>query len=280
MWRIQKKLIRTCSLLCCWPTLAMQKPPVIFDVTALVKQDIGGKTRFLSENFLGSYHFGISEIALEWALINTFGVPLFKEHSARLKFFEFLSKIPVVERYPKTKFEGDILPPIVAAWALGKRNTEETMRTAHDYVDAHNYPDSVKKFYHALIYTTFDPNVMEHTCTVDVKAEKLLDSLRTLGYKTYLIGHSDLASRKRLGEKYASRMSKFDKIIFSHETAFTPETTFDDNFWLHQLGLVDPSDKLPNYIFVDDWIAGNVTGDAPPHYTSTSSALKKILAEK
>ena len=283
MWLLQKKLIGLCLSVFCWSMVAMQKcvqqkPPVIFDVTALIKQDINARKRVLAAQLYKRYIWGISELRLEGALIRTFGEPLFRERSARLKFFEFLNKVPVVEHYPDTTFEGDVLPPIMAMWALGKLSAEKAMQQVRAFIDAQNYSEDDKAFYRALVYTSFDPEVMESTCYVDEKAVGVVDEFRKHGCPTYLVGHCDLASYDSLRRKGTEFLAKFNRVAFSHQCAVMPEK-FDDSFWLHELGLADGSERSPEYLYVDDWMAPGVKGDVPPHYASTSSAVKRILAQ-
>lgn len=255
--------------------ISSTRMPIIFDATALIKQNVGSWWRkdsrarscVMAER-LGGW------IALIPKVFKAFGIPPVQERTGRLKFFAFLNPIPVPVACPQVIFEGDQLPPIMAAWALGMISNEETTHIVNDYIDAQHYSADAKEFYHALVYVTFDPAVMEQTTYLDMDALEIVEKFKTREHPLYLIGHCDRGSYARLHKKWEHLMGTFNRILFSHQIPdITPETQLDDTFWLHHLGISDQQD----YVVVDDWKGPGVRGDAPPHYASNSRELAKML---
>ena len=162
----------------------------------------------------------------------------------------------------------------MTAWTLGKINTNQAQKLADQYIDAQQCSESNKQFYHAMIYTTFDPTVVRNSRVINNKAEKILNSCCQNGNKKYLVGHGDPTLKTWLEYEHADLVKKFDKILFSFQIQVTPNTVFDDPWWLKQLGL----STAPNsYVFVSDLTSNGKKTDEPPHYTSTSKKLITLL---
>jgi hypothetical protein len=250
-----------------------QRMPVIFDVTALVKQNVSSwRSDCHARSSYVIKNLGI--LTLLSGMFEAFGFKGLQERPGRLKFFEFLNQIPISENYPTIFFEGDKLPPIMAGWALGKIGSIQAKNIAAAYIDTQDLSDNIKKFYHTLIYVTFEPDIMEQTIYIDPDALEIVEKFKTCAYPLYLIGHCDRESYGRLYTRWAHLMDKFDRILFSHQIeGITSETIFDDAFWLHHLDISDQQD----YVVVDDWTGPGKRGDEPPHYASTSRELAKML---
>jgi len=278
-----KNKVRVVGIItCCLVCAHAQKPPVIFEVSTLVKQDTDARKKILLTKLQEAYHRkNYSTLALWHTIRDVFDVPFFcNEREVRLEFYKFLEKIKLPEKYPTITFEGDPLPPIISALNLNKLTAKEAIRMADEYVDIQDYSERDKNFYHALIYVTFDPEVSKETRSINNKTQKLLDFCRTCGNPAYLVGHCDLVVCIWLKEHCADLLSKFDKVLFSNQAIKLPQTHFDDGWWLTQLKLADIANASSSYFYINDWVAGGVKGDAPPHYASTSKTLRKMLLEK
>lgn len=260
---------------------AMQKPDaVIFDAEAIVKQDIGAKTKELARLLYGSYVWGISEIKLECDLWNAFGVPLFQERSARIKFFDFLRGVVLPEHLhsardlPVTSFEGDRMPPIMSAWVLDKLPVIKLVETVTAHINALDVLPDVKKFYHALVRTTFDTEIMGRTCRLHKKTLEVLDQCRLHSIPTYAVGHCAPELCGLLQQKAPGLLEKFNKVLFSYQCAdmVTSETKFDEEFWCKQLEQ-SYAETLHSCVYVD-----NIESDNPPHYKTNSSALMSLVS--
>jgi len=226
-------------------TIAMQRTARVFDAEELVKQDIGEKTKELARLLYGWYVPGISEIKLECALWNAFDVLLFHEHSARIKFFDFLrevkspdksAKLFIAQEMPVVHFEGDALPPIMCAWVLGKLSAEQVIGTVNGHIDCLGGPSDVKDFYRALVRVTFDSKIMSKTCRLHKKKIEAVDRYRAAGAPTYLVGHCAPELRTVLNQKAPGLLEKFDKVLFSSDcVGVNSETQFNADFWYSQL---------------------------------------------
>lgn len=256
----------------------VSQPIVIFTVNSLVKQNTDARKKVLLRELQQAHqrkNFGT--MALWHTIRDSFEVPFFcNERSVRDAFFKFLGEIKIEQTCPPVIFEGIALPPIMAAWNVGKLDANAAIKLADEFIQARDCSDDNKKFYRAMIHITFDPEVSKTTRLINQKTQKLLDMCRNNGHKTYLVGHGDAALDEWLKEKCADVLAKFDKVFFSRHAQTLPQT-FDDVWWLEQLGLVDATGAKPEYVYIDDWLPGGVRGDAPPHYASTSKALKQIL---
>lgn len=277
-----KKLIFCVPALMCCLNHAMQerenatyRMSVIFNATALVKQnasswwrtDSRARSSIMAER-LGGWVSLISKV------FKAFGIPPVQERTGRLKFFAFLNPIPIPVQCATVIFEGDTLPPIMAAWAQDLLDNTETAQIVNTYIDTQSYSEDTKEFYRALVYVTFDATVMEQTTYLDTDALEIVDKFKARKHPLFLIGICDHESYERLCKRWHDLITKFDRILFSHQIeGITPETKFGDPFWLHHLGISDQQ----NYIVVDDWIGPGIKGDNPPHYASNSKALAKII---
>ncbi len=261
--------------------IADNKPPVIFEVSTLITQDTDARKKTLIKQLQEKYHRkNYGTLALWHTIRDVFDVPFFcNEREVRLEFYKFLEKIQLSKQYPTITFEGDSLPPIMAAWNLGQLSAQEAMRIANEYLDKQDYPENTKKFYQALLFVTFDPTVTKSTKSINNKTQKLIDNCCSYGYPVYLVGHCDLVSCAWLKENNTDLLSKFSKIFFSNQVKTLPQTGFDDNWWLSQLGLTSKTDINTDYIYVCDWLEDGTKGDAPPHYACSSKKLRKILAQ-
>ncbi len=254
---------------------ANHKPQIaiIFEITTLVQTDVDGRKKALLKKMQETVRKSYSTMALWKSVRTAFDVPFMcNEREVRTEFFKFLSNISTPKPYPKIVSEGFTVPPIMSEWLLGNLNDTDAQQKADEFIHAQEYPENNKKFYHAMVYTTFDQHVSRQTRTINNKTEKLVNRCRTNGHKVYLIGHCNPETSTWLKSQYTELFAQFDKIFFSHQDSATDKTVFDDAWWLEHLGL----DKHANYLFVSDWAPNGEKTDAPPHYTSTS---KKLLAE-
>lgn len=256
-----------------------QKTAVIFEITTLVKTDVDGRKKALLKKMQETVRKSYSTMALWKSVRTVFDVPFIcNEQSVRTEFFKFLNGIQIQEKYPTITAEGYTLPPVIAAWNLGKIDTAHAQQLTNKYIDEQSFPENDKKFYRALIYTTFDPAVAHGTRIINPKVEKILNTCCTNGRQTYLIGHSDPTLYQWLKEQHAQLLTKFNKIFFSHQAKIAPTTTFDDAWWLENLGLSNLTKTTDGYVFISDWNSQGTKTDAPPHYTSTSKSLMHIIA--
>lgn len=272
-------------LICVWCTWLLlttayaQKTCVIFDLSSLIKQDTDARKNTLIKKLEESYHKKISTLGLWHIIRRVFDVPFFgNEQQVRVEFFKFLEGIKLDEQYPAISFEGLALPPIMVAWNLGRIDSNRALQLTNTYIDTQNCPETDKIFYHALVYITFDSAINQSTRVVNQKTVHLLDKCRAQNCQTYLVGHCDRSIAAWLHKAQAPLLEKFNKIVFSNQVEQLPEKTFDDAWWLKELGLTSIAAGSDDYVYICDWRPDGVKGDAPPHYACTSKALKKLLA--
>lgn len=253
-----------------------QNTTVIFEITTIIKTDVDGRKKALVKKMQETVRKSYSTMALWKSIRTAFDVPFMcNEQEVRTEFFKFLDGIPVQIQCPHIiSDDGFTMPPIMVAWLLGKLDTQQVQQQADKYIDAQECSESNKKFYHAMIYTTFNPEVSHKTRIVNNKTEKLVDFCRNNGCKIYLVGHCDPSMSKWLATQHTDLFSKFDKVFFSYQDSATAATVFDDSWWLNHLGL----DKQKKYLFVSDWTHDGKKVDKPLHYTSNSKTLMHIIA--
>ena len=251
------------------------KQVFLFDFSTLVKQDTNARKQLLLKRLQESYgRKNYSTMALWRSIRQAFDVNFFcNEREVKRAFYKFLQNIPVPVNCPTITFESEPLPPLITAWNLGRIDTQKAMQLADEYIDKQQYNDNNKKFYHAMIYITFDPTVAQTTKFINEKAKKIADSCHAKGYCACLVGHCDKNARTWLQEQHADLLNLFNKILFSHEIEQLPQREFDDAWWLEHLGVA----KSEPYAYVTDWRRDGSKGDEPPHYATTSKELQKLL---
>lgn len=249
------------------PSCAMYRL-AIFDVSSIIKQDIDKKqselvTRLYGKdsywNLLKLGKISHKVFGLSWAdMIKVLLGDKYKnaqEHKARMKFFEFLRGIKVDKALPIVLFEGDELPPIMAGWVLGVYKPHDVIDKAFAYIDGQELDDDVAELFRALVFVTFTPEIMARSCKKDEETLRLVDDYAAQQLPVYLVGHCDPAAHDKLHQDPEGRalLEKFKgHVLFSYQTYadhVTPETQFDDVFWVRRLGVTEVVPGDGHYLF-------------------------------
>lgn len=278
MIKQNKLFLKTMLVLAWFNTSSTQNTSVLIDASTLLKHNTDIRRKALVKNLQTTIRKSYSTLALWKTVRNAFDVPFFcPEHAVRSEFFKFLNGIKLEQDYPVIISEGDQLPPLLAAWTLGRLDGEQAISLADSYINKKDCSDENKKFYHALVYVTFDSEITKSTRFINNKIQKIFNLCQTHAQKLYLVGHCDRASGQWLQDNCTELLSLFDKVLLSHQLTTLPKH-FSDHFWLEKLGLANTI-KQQEYIYISDWNNG-VKKDDPPHYMSTSKTLIKLLSNR
>lgn len=283
----------------------MQRLPIFVDVNALIDHSESKKTSALARRLDGFY--------VPWASDALIGRRLWKAcdavasvreraaarereahvgycdlvRSGHLKFYALMDDVVVTEDCPVIYYKGDVLPPIMAAWAWGSISTDELIRRTHEHIESFACDGDSKNFLRELVYVAFAPEVMKTTCVVNPQTQAILERLRKTNFPAYLvlIGHCNPAIVALMHEHSdgAAVMPLFDKIVFSHQVRdrVTSETPFTDETWRTLAG-VGPAASvgafaMPHIFIDDDARDGGKSVVQPWHYTSASKELKTLI---
>ncbi len=142
------------------------------------------------------------------------------EATVQHKVFEFYRNIPVDKKYPIIEYQGEILPPIMAAWLTQDLSTLQIQQKFEEYLNQQSFSDKERSFYKALVYGTFDETVTQKTSSLNSNAKEFLKKCLT-EYRDnttcYLIGN--LAQRL-----CPEKEEPFMKELFENRICISGET--------------------------------------------------------
>ena len=277
---------------------AMEKPKsvVLFDLNALITHD-PTKIQEKMEKILAKKGFSLTSAALSaFGLVDSFRV-LFNPDLGQEKFFKFLAPLAVDDELSDStdvvsvaassqervgaRYHGMRLLLNFEKWVFGmpgfdSATVEESIAR---YVDTQEISPAAKAFYLALTHVTVDPDIMEKTCVVNEETRALAQSLRNLKVATILIGHCNPASLERLQKSDQKLFDLFSGYLFSSQLPkIRPDTVFEEDFWMHALGLMPEK-----YAYVEDGTMGKLRNGKvvklPHHYTSSPCDVERLMQD-